>query len=156
VAVGQVEPRGVRVVNILRHPSVVEISSRPGALLDFHSTAQGKVALAFGPRGLRERAGRTRLRKWTEATITSRERLRAEIGRVRKRGWAVAPGEFLSGINALAAPVFDAGGALVGTIGILGSIQHLAPRPAPELVAAVLDAAAELSRRLGHRQAAAS
>jgi IclR family KDG regulon transcriptional repressor len=156
VVVGQIEEDGVRVVDILRHRSEVEISSRAGALFDFHCTAQGKVALAFGPATLWKKLQRSPLRKWTDATITDVERLRAEVERVKKRGWAVAPGEVLSGINALAAPVFDAGGALAGTIGILGSIQHLAPRPSPALIAAVLDAAAEFSRRLGFRQAEAS
>jgi DNA-binding IclR family transcriptional regulator len=156
VAIGRVEDGGVRIVEILRHRTEVEISSRQGALFDFHCTAQGKVALAFGPAALRERLWRTPLRKWTVATITDVNRLKTEIDRVRKRGWAVAPGEILSGINALAAPVFDAGGALAGTIGILGSVQHVAPRPAPAMIAAVLDAAAELSRRLGFREAEAS
>ena len=156
VAIGQIENGGVRVVDILPHRSAVEISSRPGTLLDFHSTAQGKVALAFGPPALWQRLRRAPLRKSTDATITDLERLKIEIERVRKRGWAVAPGEILSGINALAAPIFDSGGALAGTISILGSVQHLAPRPAPGLIAAVQEAAADFSRRLGYREAAAS
>jgi IclR family transcriptional regulator, KDG regulon repressor len=155
VAIGLIEDAGVRVVDILRHRSAVEISSRTGALFDFHCTAQGKVALAFGSAGLWKKLRRAPLRRWTDATITDLARLKVEVDRVRKRGWAVAPGEILSGINALAAPVFDGSGALAGTIGILGSIQHLAARPAPQLVAAVLDAAAALSRRLGFREAAA-
>ena len=156
VVVGQIEDEGVRVLDILRQASAVEISSRPGTLFDFHCTAQGKVALAFGPPKLWKKVQRTPLRQWTDATKTNLDRLKAEVDKVRKRGWAVAPGEVLSGINALAAPVFDAGGSLVATIGILGSVQHLAPRPAPAMIAAVLEAAADFSRRLGYREAAAS
>ncbi|HEY3809046.1 MAG TPA: IclR family transcriptional regulator [Steroidobacteraceae bacterium] len=156
VVVGQIEDDGVRVLDILRQPSAVEISSRPGTLFDFHCTAQGKVALAFGPPKLWKRVQRAPLRRYTDATHTDIARLKAEVDKVRKRGWAVAPGEVLSGINALAAPVFDAAGALVATIGVLGSVQHLAPRPAPALVAAVLEAANDFSRRLGYREAAAS
>ncbi|MGQ0836107.1 MAG: IclR family transcriptional regulator [Gammaproteobacteria bacterium] len=156
VMIGQIEDEGVRVVDILRHRSKVEISSRPGSLFDFHCTAQGKVALAFGPSTLWKKLLRAPLRKWTDATITDIDRLKGEVTRVRKRGWAVAPGEILSGINALAAPIFDGSGALAGTIGILGSIQHVASRPAPELVTAVLDAARDASGRLGFREAAAS
>ncbi|MGQ0429991.1 MAG: IclR family transcriptional regulator [Gammaproteobacteria bacterium] len=151
VAIGQIEDDGVRVVDILPHRSAVEITTRPGTLFDFHCTAQGKIALAFGPPELWRRVQRAPLRRWTAATITDRERLKAEVERVRRQGWAVAPGEILSGVNALAAPVFDASGALAGTIGILGSIQHLAARPAPRLRAAVREAAADLSRRLGFR-----
>jgi IclR family transcriptional regulator, KDG regulon repressor len=156
VVVGQVEEDGVRVIDILRESQAVEISSRPGTLFDFHCTAQGKVALAFGPPKLWKRVQRGPLRQWTEATKTDLRRLKAEVDKVRKQGWAVAPGEVLSGINALAAPVFDAGGALAATIGILGSIQHVAPRPSPALVAAVLAAATEFSRRLGYRELQAS
>lgn len=156
VVIGQVEDHGVRVVEILRHRSKVEISTRPGTLFDFHCTAQGKLALAFGPARLWKRVQRMPLRKWTSATITDVERLRSEIARVKRRGWAVAPGEILSGINALAAPIFDGSGALAGTIGILGSIQHVAPRPTPRLVSAVQAAARDASRRLGFREAAAS
>jgi DNA-binding IclR family transcriptional regulator len=155
VAIGQVEDEGVRVIDILRHRSKVEISSRPGTLFDFHCTAQGKVALAFGSPRLWKTL-RAPLRPWTHATITDIGRLKAEVERVRKRGWAVAPSEILSGINALAAPVFDGGGALAGTIGILGSIQHVPPRPAPKQVAAVLAAAREISSRLGFREAVVS
>jgi DNA-binding IclR family transcriptional regulator len=153
VAIGLVEDGGVRVVDILSHRSAVEITTRPGTLFDFHCTAQGKVALAFGPPELWRRVQRASLRRWTAATITDRGQLKAEIARVRRLGWAVAPGEIMSGVNALAAPVFDAGGALAGTIGILGSIQHVPPRPAPRLRAAVMDAAAQLSGRLGFRRA---
>lgn len=153
VAIGLVEDEGVRVVDILPHRSAVEITTRPGTLFDFHCTAQGKVALAFGPPELWRSLQHASLRRWTAATITDRDRLKAEVARVRNRGWAVAPGEILSGVNALAAPVFDASGALAGTIGILGSVQHVPPRPASRLRAAVMDAAAELSGRLGFRGA---
>jgi len=156
VVVGQIEDEGVRVLDILRQASAVEISSRPGTLFDFHCTAQGKVALAFGPAKLWKKVQRGPLRRWTCATMTDPVRLKAEVDKVRKRGWAVAPGEVLSGINALAAPVFDAGGTLVATIGVLGSTQHVAPRPAPAMLAAVLAAAGDFSRRLGYREAAAS
>jgi len=156
VVVGQIEDEGVRVLDILRQPSAVEISSRPGTLFDFHCTAQGKIALAFGPPKLWQRVQRGPLRQWTDATKTNLARLKSEIDKVRKCGWAVAPGEVLSGINALAAPVFDAANTLVATIGILGSIQHVPPRPAPAQIAAVLEAAVDFSRRLGYREAAAS
>lgn len=156
ITIGQIEDEGVRVIDILRHRSKVEISSRPGTLFDFHCTAQGKVALAFGPSRLWKKVEGTPLRQWTEATVTDIDRLKAEVDRVRTLGWAVAPGEILSGINALAAPIFDGGGTLAGTIGILGSVQFVAPQPAPELVAAVLQAARDISRRLGFRKAVAS
>lgn len=151
VAVGQIETDGVRVLEIVKHRSAVEISTRPGALFDFHCSAQGKVALAFGPRDLWDRVSRRRLHAWTPYTNTDLGRLKAEIRRVQRRGWAVAPQEVLAGINALAAPIYAADGALAGTITVLGSVQFLKAEPSAEQIAAVLDAAAAISDRLGYR-----
>ena len=151
VSVGQIEDSGVRVLDIVKHRSEFEISTRPGALFDFHCSAQGKVALAFGPRQLWDDATRQPLRAWTAQTCTNIRKLEAEIRRVRRQGWAVAPEQVLTGINALAAPVFGADGTLTGTISVLGSIQFLPAKPEREQIAAVLDAAAAISGRLGYR-----
>ena len=61
-------------------------------------------------------------------------------------------GEALMGINALAAPVFDANNELAGTISIVGSIQHLTANPDEKMIAAVSKAAAQVSARLGYRE----
>jgi len=150
VTVGQIEDEGVRVLDILRYRSEIQITTPPGALFAFHSSAQGKIALAFGPEHLWRKVEDRPLPRSTQQTNTDLERLRADINKVRKRGWAVAPQEVLIGVNALAAPAFDASGALAGTIAIVGSVQHVAPRPAPDLIAAILDAAREISSRLGY------
>jgi DNA-binding IclR family transcriptional regulator len=152
VSVGQIEEDGVRVLDIVKQRSELEISTRPGALFDFHCSAQGKVALAFGPAQLWDRVKRQPLRNWTAHTCTDVGRLETEVRRVRRQGWAVAPEQVLAGINALAAPVFGPDGVLAGTIAVLGSVQFLPPRPVPAQIAAVTDAAAAISARLGFRR----
>ncbi|MDZ7643030.1 MAG: hypothetical protein U5K76_01600 [Woeseiaceae bacterium] len=52
VTIGLVEDTGVRVVEILRHRSAIQITTPPGTLFALHDSAQGKVALAFGPASL--------------------------------------------------------------------------------------------------------
>ncbi len=151
VTIGQVEATGVRVLDILRHRSEIEITSRPGAIFDFHSSAQGKVALAFGAPDLWQVVEGGERRQWTDNTNTDIDTLRAEVDRVRHQGWAVAPEEALIGINALSAPVFDGTGALAGTINIVGSVQFLTPDPDTAFIDAVTDAARNVSSRLGYR-----
>ena len=154
VTIGQVEDDGVRILDILKHRSDIEIGTPPGSLFDFHSSAQGKIALAFGPNGLLDRIARKKLQRCTEHTNVESESLRFEVAKVTRNGWAVAPEEALMGINALAAPVFDASGELAGTITIVGSIQHLPAQPATDMIMAIKDAATTISSRLGHREAA--
>ena len=148
VAVGQVEDEGVRILDILRHRATIEITTPPGTLFDFHSSAQGKVALAFSDQTWKQL--RRNRRAGTNGTVDL-ETLKSDIAHVRERGWAVAPEESLLGINALAAPIFDASGGLAGTIAVVGSMQHLPAAPSAGLIAAVRRAAATVSERLGYR-----
>ena len=89
-------------------------------------------------------------------TIVSPAVLRRELDLVRRRGWAVAPNEALIGVNALAAPVFGATGALVGTV----SDRRFHPvhrgRAHREQVERVGDAGWRISAALGHRARARS
>ena len=71
----QVEEEGVRVLAAVSGRSLVEIGVRRGSLLLFHASAQGKVALAFGPEETRHRVLRSRLEMLTPSTIVSATRL---------------------------------------------------------------------------------
>jgi len=148
--VSQVESEGVRVLASLSASSMMEIGVKRGSLLGFHYSAQGKIVLAFGDPALRERVLAGPLEMQSPRTITSARALQREIDRVRRQGWAVAPGEATLGINALAAPIRDAGGALVGTIAIVDSIQHIPEVPSDEQVRRILEAAARVSAVLGY------
>ena len=149
VTLGQIEDKGVRILDILKNRSDIEITSPPGTLFDFHSSAQGKIALAFGPEYLWQAVAGKTLKQWTQKTVTNITKLREDVAIARQQGWAVAPEEALIGINALAAPVFEKSGLLAGTITIVGSVQHIAPVPDPGLVSALKDVALQVSRRLG-------
>ena len=117
--VSQVDAAGVRVLATIPGKSAIEIGVKPGSLLRFHSSAQGKIALAFGSDQLRAAAIGPDLEMMTPQTIVNPEALQKEIQRVRARGWAIAPNEAVTGLNTLAVPIFDASGELVGTVGVV-------------------------------------
>lgn len=152
VTIAQPEENGVRILDMMRARADFEIAVKPGTLLDFHSSAQGKLALAFGPAALFERLRRKKLRRWTEKTNTDLDHLAREVETARRQGWAVAPEQTLVGINALAAPVFDGTGRLAGSITIVGSVQHIPEKPRGEQIEAVLQAARQISRNLGYSE----
>ena len=147
----QVEESGVRVLATLSGRSLIEIGVRRGSCLLFHGSAQGKVALAFGDEALRARVLRGRLEMLTPHTIVSPVALEAELARIRENGWAGGYNESLVGMNALAAPVFDAAGSAVATVGIVDSIQFLEQVPSANQVRAIVAAGARISERLGFR-----
>lgn len=145
----------VVVLDLLPGRNPIEFGVRPGTALDFHATAHGHIALAFGPPRLMNQANACPLKAWTAATITDPKRLAEAVAQARRQGWAGAPDQMMPGVNALAAPVFDHLGAWRGTIALVGSTQAIAACPAPEQIRQLTAAAAQASTSLGWRERAA-
>lgn len=149
VTISLVEPSGMRVLDMVRAASPVQIVTRPGSLLDFHSSAQGKLALAFGGPAIWEVVRAAPLRKWTPKTSTDLAELEARVALTRKRGWAEAPEETLMGVNALSAPIFDLSNQLLATVTIAGPTTAITSPPDQHLIDAVRQAARSISTNLG-------
>jgi DNA-binding IclR family transcriptional regulator len=69
-------------------------------------------------------------------------------------GFASAPEEAMLGLNAVAAPIFDAQDACIASLAIVGSIQFLPEKPRASDVAKLVEAARQISRKLGHGRGA--
>jgi IclR family KDG regulon transcriptional repressor len=152
VVLSQPESDGVRVLAVVAGTSLIEIVVRPGSLMGFHYSAQGKVALAFGSEEIRTHVLGAPLDRRTPKTIVSASALKKEIEVIRQRGWAVAPDEAVMGLNTLAAPIFDSTGNLAGTLGIVDSVQFIADQPSPDQIRQVLEAAQQISQNLGYKK----
>jgi len=136
------------VLELIQGRTLIEFATRPGTRLAFHASAHGKIWLAFGSRERAETIANGPLKAWTPATIVTRDALLADLALVRERGWATAPDEVITGVNTLAAPVFDHRQILVGSIAIVGATQFIPPIPDPEQIREVVGSAARISRGL--------
>lgn len=136
------------VLELIQGRTLIEFSTRPGTRLAFHASAHGKIWLAFGSEERAAAIADGPLEAWTPATIVSREALLADLEGVREHGWATAPDEVITGVNTLAAPVFDHRKVLVGSIAIVGATQFIPPVPDPEQIREVVSSAARISRGL--------
>tara|TARA_R110000751_G_scaffold95381_2_gene186320 strand:- start:18793 stop:19575 length:783 start_codon:yes stop_codon:yes gene_type:complete len=143
------EDGGMRVVDIVRVDSPVQIITKPGALLSFHASAQGKLALAFGRPEFWDALETSPLATYSPVTNVDIDRLKNEVATARQTGWAVAPEETLRGVNAISAPIFDLENMFVATITIAGSVQDIKPKPSAAQCAAVTQAARTISADLG-------
>jgi DNA-binding IclR family transcriptional regulator len=143
------EGRRAVVLELVRGQTIVELGTRPGTVLELHASAQGKVALAFGPPELLAECTSKPLKACTRQTVRSRAALERAVAQVRAQGWATAPDEFAMGINAVAAPVRDHRGAYAGAIAIVGLTQYIPAHPPRQQIAAVTAAAQRISRQLG-------
>jgi DNA-binding IclR family transcriptional regulator len=137
------------VVHALEAPNKVSITVQPGNRPPAHCSAQGRVMLAFAAEAAAARVLDGPLDALTPHSITDPAALRARLALVRARLWETAPSEAMLGINVLAAPLFAAADVLVGSLGIVGSVQFVTDPPDAAMGAALRAAAAEISRRLG-------
>ncbi len=132
-------------IDFVRSPASVQGVAEVGRPSVAHATAAGKVMLAFGRVALPEGP----LRAYTPRTITDPAELQRETARVRARGSAQALGEREDDLNAVAAPVWGAGGELAAVIGVQGPAGRFGAAAVRAARDAVVESAAELSASLG-------
>lgn len=102
-------------IDFVQSPSTVRSVAEIGRSSVTHATATGKVLLAHvGPLPSGPLAAHT------PRTITDPARLAREIDDVRANGWARARGERELNLHAVAVPVLDARGGLIGVLGVQG------------------------------------
>ncbi|MEX2562767.1 MAG: IclR family transcriptional regulator [Nitriliruptoraceae bacterium] len=120
-----------------------------GSHTPLHCTSGGKVLLAFAPLDVRTELLQGRLSTYTPRTITDRAVLIEQLGDVVERGYATTVEELEEGLNAVAAPVRGPDGEVVASLSVSGPSYRLEPERMPEVGAITMEAAAEMSRRLG-------
>ena len=131
--------------------TLLKISVRIGYVLGLHSSAQGKVVLAFGPPQLLENTIARGLSSDTKATVTDPEKLRREVRAIRSRGWAFTAGETRVGVNALAVPIRDRAQQLVASLAIMAAADDLPQRAIEQALPHLQQAAGEISAGLSAR-----
>src|SRR5699024_1679973 len=116
-----------------------------------HATSSGKMLMAHLPEATLEALLEEPRERFTAATVTSGEQLRQEFAEARERGRAGAVGASGEGVSARAAPIRGPGGAVAAAISVAGPAYRLPPEELPRAAGALVRAAQEISRRLGHR-----
>lgn len=124
----------------------LRIALQVGSRVPLHATSAGKVCLAAMDEQVFEKYLRSMaLKSYTPHTITSPDRLRAEIARVRALGYGQDHQEFVDGMIALAVPVRNESGHLVATLSFHAPIQRLTPQEGLKHLPILRGCAAELA-----------
>jgi IclR family KDG regulon transcriptional repressor len=140
---------GDAIVNaVVDSPNLVTISVRLGYRLPAHASAQGRVTLAYAPAAVQQRVLARKLAAFTPRTIVDADNLRARLQRIRQDFYEVAMDETMLGISAVAAPVMNFGGDLVGAIAIVGTTQYVHDPVEPEQLKQLRACAKALSLKL--------
>lgn len=135
VKIGVLDGADVVYVDSISSPQIVRAFLPVGGRAPAASVAMGRAILAFVP-------------ECGPADIPAA--LKREFEQVRKRGYAINRGEWEADVAALAAPIFDAHGAAVASIGATLPMSRLTAQKDTQLATLITGAAAQISSRMGH------
>jgi IclR family pca regulon transcriptional regulator len=145
-----------RVRSHRRARAAVEPDLQAGSRLPAHSSAAGKLLLAYLPEAEQRRAlAAMTLKRSGPHTIATKKAMRAELERVREAGVAIDDEELARGLGAIAAPVRDQARDVVAAVALALPSAEIPPRELPDALGAhLLSAADGISARLGYRRGA--
>jgi DNA-binding IclR family transcriptional regulator len=121
-----------------------------GQRTPLHATSSGKILLAHMAPDGRRRLLRRRLEEFTPRTITDADLLKVELERIAADGYATCFEEFELGMHAVAAPVLDHSGQIVGALSASGPAYRLPRRRIRQLADELAAVAGQLSNQLGY------
>jgi DNA-binding IclR family transcriptional regulator len=113
-----IDDDGILVIAAAQGRRQYALSVSPGQRMPPHAGAASRLLLAYLPDPALERWLSQPLEAFTSRTITDPRRLRTELARVKRLGWAQDKGESAPSIQAFAAPVFDRAGNLVAAVSV--------------------------------------
>ena len=130
--------------------AAVTVQNWIGKRTPLHATSSGKVLLAWADVGALTALLEAGLERYTPATIADPAALRAELDRIRQRGWAGAAEELETGLNAVAVPIRGVGGSVVAAVSASGPSYRLGAESFPEIAKKLQATADEISSQLGY------
>jgi DNA-binding IclR family transcriptional regulator len=136
------------VVEEIGATAALRINSPVGRRMGLHSTACGKVHLAFMPEDERRAFYDSgKLERYTKNTITDPDKLEAELELVRRDGVAYDREEQRLGVWVVAAPVYT-GNAKIAAAGLITPISRMKADTAEKNILKIISCTGEISQIL--------
>lgn len=130
-------------------PHPLRLSVEPGRQMPLHAGASQKALLAYLPPEEIDLVVSAPLQRLCRATITDPEELRADLGRIRRRGWASSFEETNVGVWGLAITILDGHGSVVGAVGLAGPSARMSRARTREHLARLRAETGEAAKALG-------
>jgi DNA-binding IclR family transcriptional regulator len=131
-------------------PHALRMPSRVGRYIPTYCTSLGKAMLScLDDQEVKSILRRQTLKPHTENTVKNINQLLADLGSVRKRGYAVDNEEIEIGLRCVGAPLRDYTGGMVGAISVAAPSARLSEKNTPVIGRMVIAIAAEISEQLG-------
>lgn len=130
----------------------IRLYSQIGRRIPIHCSGLGKCLIAGLPDvEIQELLSNYKFARFTSNTITTKEELLRQVGKVRKTGWAIDDEEHDEGIRCIAASVFDYRDKIIAAISVSGSSSSISRERDEEVGSLVLETALKISERMGYK-----
>jgi IclR family KDG regulon transcriptional repressor len=152
VMLGALDGLNVLYVDSTEGTYAVRLVMGAGQRSPLHSTASGRVLLAYSADGLLDRVLSRPLSVQTPDTIVDPAQVREQVALTRTRGWSTIQSENEEGMSSIAAPIvtaLDPPGVATMTISAAGPTERFSRQRLLEMVPILCDAAARISYELG-------
>lgn len=137
-------------VDRIRGTNVISANTEIGQSLPLHCTAVGKAYLAYLDEAEIDQTIKPPLPQFTNRTLVSVEELKADLKRVRQRGYATDLGEYSPELRCVAAPILDYMEHPIASIGISGPKSGLSLQKCDEFGKVVRQVAERISMEVGY------
>lgn len=117
----------------------------------FHSTALGKVFLAYSAAPFQEKVMAEPLPCYTAKTIGNKKILAEQLALIREQGYAVASDETIQGVTCIGAPIINANGKLEAAITVSGATAWFTKERLETIVQIMKEKTTAISKQLGYR-----
>ena len=124
----------------------LRISAVPGTIPPVTASAQGRIVLAYATKDHQKQLLSSPLTAYNNKSITDINEIKNRLELIKTRLYETAIEEVMLGFSTIAAPIFDVENKLIGTVGIIGSVQYIANPPNPQQIAHVQSCAASISK----------
>lgn len=151
-------PDGARMIYAERVESQwpLRLQLPAGTHVPMHCTASGKLYLSHLDSEMADRVLESlELSKYTRRSIVSIEKLKAELAKIRKRGYATDNEEFIEGLVAVAVPIVDPAGRFCAGLALHGPKLRIKMKDAVARLPALKHAAEQIARLMRREQSGA-
>ena len=129
-------------------PQRLRVTAELGTRVPLTAGATARSLLAFAPEALREQVLARPREPLAQGTLLSEAEIRGRLDLIRANGWGISWQETFDGAWALAAPILDAGGNALASIGVAAPISRHSDEVEEATRQALLRAVARAGDRL--------
>lgn len=129
-------------------PHMVGIFPKVGTMIPAHVSPGAKAIMAFYPPDIVDNILKPNLHRYTLKTLTDPEVLKKTFKEIRKKGVALAFGEYNIDVNAMGAPIFNYEKKPVAAVVITMPVYRTKNHKQAKLVSLLKETAARISHQL--------